>query len=127
MKKFLVILLLLVYGFSSSGMTVNLHYCCGKLKSISWSSAPEKGCGSDHKMGSKPCCETKQISGKEHGDQEVQPFVSKKLVHFTEVLFPPAEASVVKHQPMKSGFATLAPPPNLSSPPLFILHCVYRI
>ena len=119
-------MLLLVYGFSSSGMTMNLHYCCGKLKSISWSSVPGKGCGKDHKMGSKPCCETKQIGSKEKGDQENPQFISKKVILFTEAIRPPGEVSIIRHLPLQSGFVPLAPP-AISSPPLFILHCIYRI
>ena len=50
-----------VYGFSASGMTVQFHYCCGKLKNVDWVPIKRSGCGNGHKMGSKPCCETKQL------------------------------------------------------------------
>lgn len=126
MKKFWIIVLLMAYGFSSTGMTVNLHYCCGKLKSIDWSPAKEKDCGSGHKMGTKPCCETKTVGGKEKSDQEQVLFVPKQVKAVSEAL-PPLPLLAIERgiqQPLSP--VAFAPPP-LYLPPLFILHCVYRI
>ena len=62
MKKLLVIVLLLVYGAASSGMTLHLHYCCGKLDKIDLAPVKHKGCGSEHKLGKKSCCDNKELS-----------------------------------------------------------------
>jgi len=126
MKKFLVILLLLAYGFSSTGMTVSLHYCCGKLKGVDWAPVKEKDCGRQHKMGSKPCCETKQISSKQKGEQEQAQFFFKQVKTFTEFVRPSSELTVEKPIRQRLSPVAFAPPP-LALPPLFVLHCVYRI
>lgn len=125
MKKGLVILLLLVYGFSVSGMAINLHYCCGKLKSVDLS-ATAKNCGGDHKMGSKRCCENKQISNKEKSDQEHLLLLAKQIKLVPDAVQPFSVVTIGRSiQPQLSPVA-FAPPP-LSPTPLFVLHCVYRI
>ncbi|HRQ51613.1 MAG TPA: hypothetical protein PLR74_13795, partial [Agriterribacter sp.] len=68
MKKIFVIALILLYGASGSGVTFQLHYCCGKLKNIEWTPVKDAGCGSEHAMGEKPCCEYKQVSFSENKD-----------------------------------------------------------
>lgn len=126
MKKFLVIMLLLVYGFSVTGMTISFHYCCGKLKSVDWVPAAEKACGTKHKMGSKPCCETKQINNKQKSEQEQVLLFAKQVKLISEALRPVAALVVENRISRQLSPVAFAPPP-LSSPPLFILHCVYRI
>jgi len=126
MKKFLVILLLLTYGFSSTGMTVNLHYCCGKLKKVDWAPPKEKDCGSQHKMGSKPCCETKQITSKQKGEQEQAQCFAKQVKPLSDFIRPSSELTIEKPISRRLSPVAFAPPP-LALPPLFILHCVYRI
>src|SRR6478735_1982944 len=87
MKKILVIMLMLVYGFSSTGMTLRLHYCCGKLKSVELAPVKDPGCGNKHKMGSRPCCETKNINLKGKADQDSYQLVYKLSNPSTPVIF----------------------------------------
>lgn len=126
MKKILVILFLLAYGFSATGMTLHLHYCCGKLKSIEWAPVSDNECGEKHSMGSKPCCETKKISNSNDTDQEYL-LVASKLVKFSKQ--PLVHADVVV-RPVGTTFAiqyfSPVSPPHPSSP-LFIQYCVFRI
>src|SRR5215203_2865530 len=75
MKKLFAIALLLTYSFSSMGIGVSLHYCCGKLKSIDWTLPKAQHCDHQQKMGSKPCCETKLVGNKEKTDQDATRFV----------------------------------------------------
>ena len=126
MKKLFVIALLLVYGFSSMGMSVHLHYCCGKLKDIAWSPVPKDECGMEHKMESGKCCESKEISNKDLSDQDHIQLFAKSIKapvegakHY-ELIF--TDRSAIR---LLSPVAFALPPPTTQ--PLHILHCVFRI
>jgi len=125
LKKLLAILLLVLYGVSSTGATVQMHYCCGKLKSIQLTAAPVKECGNKHKMGSKPCCETKQVSVKA---QHQQAFYT-----ITIGTKAPAEPQHYFNQYsiQKPAETTYDQQVDYSSPPLIqsicILNCVFRV
>ena len=125
MKKLVAIVLLLVYGLSSSGMTLQFNYCCGKLKSIKLTPVKESQCGMSHFMGSKKCCDSKQLELKIKADQKLEqsgkfsfslPPLEKQehLISFTH--------PVVSNTLVPEVFA---PPPLQNS--LFVLFCVYRI
>jgi hypothetical protein len=128
MKKFLVILLLMVYGASSSGMTLHLHYCCGKLDKIDFTPAQAKPCGTDikdHEMGSKSCCDNKQVS------------LQVKSAQDPGKVFQPS-FGFVAIQTFETNFFTSHAfenrkllPENFAAPPLkkdlTHLYCIYRI
>ena len=127
MRKLLVILLMLVYGYSASGMTLHLHYCCGKLKGIEWSPVADNDCGEKHNMGTKPCCETKQINSSKSTDQDHTLLVTEPVKFSKEAIFvysDPTPVSTNTKEPAKPG---LAHSPPYSSAPLFIKYCVFRI
>jgi hypothetical protein len=126
MKQFFAAILFLVYGLSSSGMTLHLHYCCGKLKTVQLSAVEKKKCGSmSRHMVSKPCCAEKEISLKIKGDYNA-----------AKVLLAPLQTPVILSAESHPGIFELrhssglipevfAPPPlgrDLSS-----LYCVFRI
>jgi hypothetical protein len=127
MRKILVILLMLVYGYSAAGMTLHLHYCCGKLKSIEWSPVTDNECGEKHNMGTKPCCETKQISSSKSTDQEYFLTVTDPVKYSKDAIViysDPTTVSTNTKVPAKPG---LAHSPPHSAQPLFIQFCVFRI
>jgi hypothetical protein len=114
----------MVYGLSSSGMTIQFHYCCGKLKDIKLSSVPEKQCGMKHSFSKKPCCDDKQVELKLKSDQKSE---QAKFVFFAPAL-PKQETGIFNLQPAvsKTVIPEIFAPPPLQNP-LYILHCVYRI
>jgi len=63
LKKYLIIIFSFFYLIASSGTTFNLHYCGGKLKSVSFFKADEKSC-CGKKMKSKGCCKDKATTVK---------------------------------------------------------------
>src|SRR5438034_6651571 len=73
MKKLLITITALVYLTVSSGATVNLHYCMGKLMSWDLSSNSKSKCGSCgmEKSGHKGCCNDEQKTLKVDKDQKV--------------------------------------------------------
>lgn len=58
MKLFFSILFSVFYLTSTSGITVNAHYCGGKMKHISFLKSDGKNCCGKKKM-SKNCCKDK--------------------------------------------------------------------
>src|SRR5947207_800520 len=72
MKKILVVILLITYSFASSGASVDLHYCMGKLIGWDFDYVHKNGC-SKCGMQTKPlkdCCDNKQLQAKVDKDQQ---------------------------------------------------------
>lgn len=79
MKKLIAIIVLLVYGFSSSGMTLHFHYCCGQLDKVDFSPAKFDNCGAATKVISKWCCNDQQVDLKIKTDHNLQPFTQSSF------------------------------------------------
>ena len=123
MKRLIIFILSFVYLSASAGVKVNLFYCCGQLEKISLFEQQT----SDDCKGSteKDCCENRSAFLKIKGEQK-----SASVGHFefksTFVNVPPAytlqwTASVT--EPVHCIQKTL----SNSSPPHYVLYCVYRI
>lgn len=127
-KKLLVIVLMMLYGFTSTGMSLQFHYCCGKLKNIDISlstTSVHKKCGMEHKMGAEKCCQTKLVVSAQddfYSFSEVKAnpvfFICLLPVSYTYT----SPLNILGEAPTP---AIKAPPE--SSNPLFILHRVFRI
>lgn len=87
MQKFLVIFFSMLYLTVTSGITMNLHYCGGKLKTVSFFSNNEKGCCGSKKK-SKGCCKdkTKLIKVEENHKASKVTQASNPTVHLVAVL-----------------------------------------
>lgn len=125
MKKFLAIALLLLYGAASSGATLQLHYCCGKLDKIALEPPREAYCGKDHTMGSKPCCDTKAVSLKIKAEQQAAKAFHDHFglvaINETPTTFFVASPVVAKRLLPE----IFAPPPVTKD--FNLLYCTYRI
>lgn len=130
MKKFLVTILSLVYLTVSSGATVHMHYCMGKL--VSWNLSPKSNgkCGACgmQKAGHKGCCHDIQKQVKIEKDQKVSESSFQIYIIFSEALLVantglPQEyiSSPIYNDPISH------PPPRLETLPLFVLNCNFRI
>lgn len=126
MKKFAVLLLIMFYGLSSMGMTVSLHYCCGKLKNIEWASAKEKTCGKDHEMGSKKCCDTKTFENEGNAAHDISHISTDKVKEFSSFIFSYVYTLLFIPGKAIPAYNTM-PPPLTAGVPLNILHCLFRI
>jgi hypothetical protein len=125
MKKLLVIMLMLMYGFSSTGMTLHLHYCCGKLDAIDLSPAKENHCGAGHKMSKKSCCDDKQVSLKLKSEQSPAKFLNPV---FQLPSIKPVQPELLISSPVDSKKMlpeVFAPPPLKRD--VNNLYCIYRI
>ena len=124
MKKILIIMLMVIYGFSTMGMTINLHYCCGKLERVDLTSAStNKG---DHEMGLKGCCEIKQISNKEKSDQENYILTVKAFKSFSATNSAFTAINTFKPDGRPGSSAPHSSPP-FTKRPVFILICDFRL
>lgn len=129
MKKFLVTILALVYLGVSSGATINMHYCMGKL--MSWDIAHKQvvkcgNCGME-KSSHKGCCKDEQKKLQIEKDQKV----SESVYQFHKT---GTDAVVIVYPDVPvyfSSFATDKPvahaPPLIKAVPLFLLNCNFRI
>jgi hypothetical protein len=126
MKKAIVIILMLVYGLSSTGATVHFHYCCGKLDNISLSSSAKKSCPAKG-ISSKECCDSKHIELKVKGDQEAGAKWISTRKDFAVPLIKASLYLMVRAQEIPVSVYATGPPEKVSSLPLYIKNCVYRI
>lgn len=125
MKKLFAIMLLLMYGFSSTGMTLHLHYCCGKLDAIDLSPVEDGHCGGDHKVVKKTCCDEKQVSLKIKSEQNLAKFLNPVFQLTAIKTVHPEFLALCFVQSKKLVPEVFAPPPlqkNINS-----LFCIYRI
>lgn len=118
---------MLVYGLSSTGATVHLHYCCGKLDDVSFSHNAKKGCAADKAVSKKSCCDNKHIELKLKADQEP---AAKWLQHHKVFDAPAVQATTyvfLVHQNKPVNEYATGPPLVAPSLPLFIKNRVFRI
>ena len=116
----------MVYGLSSTGMTVNFHYCCGKLKKVEFSS-DQSDCGMKMKHSSgKKCCDNNLLDLKVKSDQKI---VESAKLAFKATALPLLFSDFHIANPIESKYLTpsiFAPPPPFTNQ-LYILLCDYRI
>ena len=119
---------MLVYGLSSSGMTISLHYCCGKLDGVSFYSANEsKTCKMGNHFKKSGCCNDKQIYSKvtseqEQSDKWLQVTMNQTGAIATSPAFTFFRENIISPDKLARGT-----PVPISSIPLFILNCVFRV
>ena len=72
MKKLLVLLLLMAYTVANAGVSLNYFYCCGKLKSVSFTprKATPKKCSRMAGSNKRKCCENKVVTFQLKSDQK---------------------------------------------------------
>ncbi|MDB5249252.1 MAG: hypothetical protein JWQ40_3646 [Segetibacter sp.] len=131
MKKLTLILLLLIYGVSSSGMSITVHYCMSEVAgwklSGKTSSSLCASCGMEEE-GNKGCCrdETKIIKS-ENDQQRVEMFFDSHKVPVTLI------SSNYSDYNLNCLSNTIEELPCSHAPlcklkvPVYISNCVFRI
>ena len=131
MKKIISILLLVIYTAVLCGVTVNMHYCGGRLASYNLSlsdSHPKCPCGS--KSMKKDCCKNKTIHLQCKSEQKIQNFI---LINNNPVKHNPLHFFIVPGIPISDFYQikkrdVAHPPPLLvNSNPTYLLNRVFRI
>ncbi len=125
MKKFLVIILALVYLATTTGATLHMHYCMGKIYSVDL--VKKDGCSKCGMAASEGCC---------HDQFKVIKVKDNHQVISNEISFASAYSILNNHYNIFDPVVYDACSPltnNNNSPPrspqksLCILNCVFRI
>ena len=130
MKKVLVTILAFTYLAVSSGATIHLHYCMGKL--VGWDLGEHNkkqctNCGME-KKDRKGCCrdehKTLQIEKDQKATEAAFQFIAQSpaVLTITYAGLPPVYIPSIA----MGNAATHAPPP-LSGVPVFLRNCNFRI
>ena len=127
MKNFVVIFLLCIYGFSSPGMTLHLHYCCGKIDKVDIEPVKKHDCDAPKHMATKGCCDNKQVDLKIKDDYQKDAELKSLDKPATERDFNYIRFQIpVLAQDVVTGF-TDSSPPFYNSSAIRQLYCIYRI
>lgn len=131
MKKIVVIFLIFIYGFSTIGATVHLHYCMNELVGWSlWHGAGDSKCG---KCGMKEkkggCCKDEHKQFKLKTDH--QKYGATDYSNFSElsVLLTPLSNNnfTLSSLVAKFNYNNYHPPPNIHKNSLQVLYCSFLI
>jgi hypothetical protein len=133
MKKFLVFILAVLYFGLSTGATVHLHYCMGKLveSSVWYNTSKEKGKCSKCGMlkGKNKCCKDEYKHLQIGKDQQLNDFLSSKIqLPDAQIICPHYYEfdGVMVHAVISSNPYANAPPEDLRVP-VYLRNCVFRI
>ncbi|HKB43867.1 MAG TPA: hypothetical protein VKC90_05750 [Chitinophagaceae bacterium] len=133
MKKFLVFILSLVYLTGSTGATVHMHYCMGKL--VGWSLQHDskkkdkcRKCGMKNFANKKGCCKDEQKHIQIEKDQKGSAFQCNFNDQFDALASwsTTKSASAYIISPVLE-YTTTHAPPFKEKAPVFIRNCVFRI
>ena len=126
MKKLLSIFILLVYGLSSTGMTLHAHFCCGELEKVDFqSSVCSKECPASPEINGKSCCDEKQVDLNLKSEYNTAKFIQSPVTgdlirqHHSLAIVPRPVASLTFLPEI------FAPPPLKKD--LLVLFSTYRI
>ena len=130
MKRGIAIILLFIYGYTSVGATIHIHYCMDEYAGWSiWHSDKDSKCdkcGMQEEKGG--CCKDEHKVLKIDADQnqvKVKAPENQKAFelifndHYFGYLFTPSAGDIVRPQ--------INAPPTKSDVPIYILHRVFRI
>jgi len=128
MRKTGVIFLSVLYFLVATGITMNLHYCGGKLKDISFFQTKEDGCCGNKKK-SKGCCKEKTLVYKV---KSIHKTVAKTTIPNTSVKHFLANYVVLDFTCDKPSIKLYAlldcnAPPFLDPEPVYLLNRNFRI
>jgi len=128
MKRYIIFLLMLVYGLSATGTSLYLHFCCGQLDDVSFTVKHNEGCDQQGETTEGPCCNNVAIDLKLDADQQpaAKWFSSFNQPVVLTAAMPAWMAPSVLPAVSSSHWAN-APPKALSALPVYLKNCVFRI
>ncbi len=130
MKKVLITILAFTYLAVSSGATINMHYCMGKLMNWDLKQKQDAKCGTCGmgKTGHKGCCKDKQTVLQIGKDQKISEPGFQVLKNSPDAItgvcpvLPIAYISLIV-----TGNPVAHAPPQPGAVPIYMLNCNFRI
>lgn len=129
MKKLLTTILFVAYFIASSGATIHVHYCMGKVVEFDFSKhSSDKRCpGCGMTKNKKDCCKDKEATFKISDNHQVaiSDFTIVAPVSYSENLYADDILVCYNTQPQSSVQTVNFSPHKIL--PLGILHCLFLI
>jgi hypothetical protein len=133
MKKLIVAILAVLYLGTSSGATLHLHYCMGKLVGMDLWSRSDNTCGKcgmkkSAKAG-KDCCKDEHKIIKLEKDHTAAVFLAQMQELSGGALQPVVYSNFAAAQlpALAVSYPVSHAPPRTGSTPLFVRNCVFLI
>jgi len=124
MKKLSAILLSVLYLVLTTGISLNIHYCGGKIESVSFISEVNSCCCESNEMQNN-CCKNKQLFIKFESDQKL---ISCNTINFKADEYVGIQNSVLlsehrfESKQQSFSFFDFNPPPG---PDIWKLNCAF--
>lgn len=125
MKQAVAFILAFLYLGLTSGLSVNIHYCMGKISEVKFESVSETACDNCGKEKMNCCGHIYQLVKVNDEHQTVDNNELKAPVTATES-FSDLHAMILKAETPTSS-AAHSPIPLYSPPDINVLNCVFRI
>ena len=129
MKRFFIAILSLLYICTSTGATVHMHYCMGKLIGLELDYSAKSGC-SNCGMSTKAqegCCDNKQIQVKVDKEQQV---TYNNISLFNPQIAIAPEYPIIDgllHNSAIIAHPSIHGPPLITHIPVYLFNCNFRI
>lgn len=128
MKKIFLILLVFLYIIPAIGVSVQAHYCGGKLASVSLTASKADSCACGSKQSKKKCCSNKTFSIKTKDSQQSPFELNPEFKAFKfQLLRTIKQKFNLQSARTVNSFYINHHPPDVVKPPLFLLNRVFRI
>ena len=129
MKRVFVSILLFTYAFASSGASVDLHYCMGKLIGLDFDYSSKKQCGNCNMpvKDTKGCCNNKQLQVKIDTDQQLTQNKISLSNDFTAIVPGWAIVNNILYDSATIVHPSIHGPPFISYTPLYLFDCSFLI
>ena len=131
MRKYLAVLLVVLYVGVSTGVAINYHYCMDKLAEVSLFMSDESdscpNCGMDDSSGG--CCSNETKTLRISIDQNLTERISlnSSFMYVVAVLYDIQSILLTNEISSESVCHFSFYPPGLDRPPQFILYCTWLI
>jgi len=128
-KKCLVTILAILYLTVSTGATIHMHYCMGKMVAWGlWRTQDKDACAACNMDKKKGCCEDKKQSVKIESKYNFQP----ATFHFSKVWidlpqYDWTNYTLITHSHQIINYPLSNSPPGTDKIPIYISNCVYRV